>query len=135
MSWEMSTFSSLFLPLPIKLANLSRSHFTSYLSSSLFLPMSESHVSTLTFSLQDGEQDSSTKSIQEVEASTLEIGIMQGINPYLGMSPLGHVHVSSANTCAMLCDHFGCTPTMCTMSGWSAVGKKAYWGRSRRRPM
>jgi hypothetical protein len=33
MSWEMSTCSSLFLLLPIKFANLSRSHFTSCLSS------------------------------------------------------------------------------------------------------
>jgi hypothetical protein len=30
--------------------------------------------------LQDGEQDSSIKSMQEVEASTLEIGIAQGID-------------------------------------------------------
>jgi hypothetical protein len=52
----MSTCSSLFLPLPIKLANLSRSHFTYCLSSSLFLPMRESHVSTTTFSLQDGKR-------------------------------------------------------------------------------
>jgi hypothetical protein len=29
--------------------------------------------------LQDGEQDSSIKLMQEVEASTLEIGIAQGI--------------------------------------------------------
>jgi hypothetical protein len=42
--------------------------------------MRESHVSTTTFSLQDGEQDSSIKSMQEVEASTLEIGIGQGID-------------------------------------------------------
>jgi hypothetical protein len=42
--------------------------------------MRESHVSTKTFSLQDGEQDSSIKSMQEVEASTLEIGIAQGID-------------------------------------------------------
>jgi hypothetical protein len=40
--------------------------------------MRESHVSTTTFSFQDGEQDSSIKSMQEVEASTLEIGIGQG---------------------------------------------------------
>jgi hypothetical protein len=40
------------------------------------LPTRESHVSTTTF---DGEQDSSIKSMQEVEASTLEIGIAQGI--------------------------------------------------------
>jgi hypothetical protein len=39
--------------------------------------MRGSHVSTTTFSLQDGEQDSS---MQEVEASTLEIGIAQGID-------------------------------------------------------
>jgi hypothetical protein len=30
--------------------------------------------------LQDGEQDSSIKSMQEVEASTLEIGIAHGID-------------------------------------------------------
>jgi hypothetical protein len=30
--------------------------------------------------LQDGEQDSSIKSMQEVEVSTLEIGIAQGID-------------------------------------------------------
>jgi hypothetical protein len=42
--------------------------------------MRESQVSTTTFSLQDGEQDSSIKSMQEVEASTLEIGIAQGID-------------------------------------------------------
>jgi hypothetical protein len=42
--------------------------------------MRESHVSTTTFSLQDGEQDSSIKSMQEVEASTFEIGIAQGID-------------------------------------------------------
>jgi hypothetical protein len=44
------------------------------------MPMSESHVCATTFSLQDGEQDSSIKSIQEVQASTLEIGIAQGID-------------------------------------------------------
>jgi hypothetical protein len=42
--------------------------------------MRQSHVSTTTFSLQDDEQDSSIKSMQEVEASTLEIGIAQGID-------------------------------------------------------
>jgi hypothetical protein len=42
--------------------------------------MRQSHVSTTTFSLQDGEQDSSIKSMQEVEASTLETGIAQGID-------------------------------------------------------
>jgi hypothetical protein len=42
--------------------------------------MRESHVSTTTLSLQDGEQDSSIKSMQEVEASILEIGITQGID-------------------------------------------------------
>jgi hypothetical protein len=42
--------------------------------------MRQSHVSTTTFSLQGGEQDSSIKSMQEVEASTLEIGIAQGID-------------------------------------------------------
>jgi hypothetical protein len=42
--------------------------------------MRESHVSTTTFSLQEGEQDSSIKSMQEVEASTLEIGIAKGID-------------------------------------------------------
>jgi hypothetical protein len=41
--------------------------------------MRQSHVST-TFSLQDGEQDSSVKPMQEGEASTLEIGIAQGID-------------------------------------------------------
>jgi hypothetical protein len=50
------------------------------MSSSFFLPMRQSHVSTTTFSLQDGEQDSSIKSMQEVEASTLEIGIAQEID-------------------------------------------------------
>jgi hypothetical protein len=42
--------------------------------------MRQSHVSATTFLLQDGEQDSSIKSMQEVEASTLEIGIAQGID-------------------------------------------------------
>jgi hypothetical protein len=42
--------------------------------------MRQSHFSTTTFSLQDGEQDSSIKSMQEVEASTSEIGIAQGID-------------------------------------------------------
>jgi hypothetical protein len=42
--------------------------------------MRESHVSAITFSLQDGEQYSSIKSMKEVEASTLEIGIAQGID-------------------------------------------------------
>jgi hypothetical protein len=42
--------------------------------------MRESHVSTTTFLLQDSEQNSSMKSLQEVEASTLEIGIAQGID-------------------------------------------------------
>jgi hypothetical protein len=50
------------------------------MSSSFFLPMRQSHVSTATFSLQEGEQDSSIKSMQEVEASTLEIGIAQVID-------------------------------------------------------
>jgi hypothetical protein len=31
------------------------------------------------------------------------------------MSFLGHVHVSSASVCAMLCDHSGSTPAMHTM--------------------
>jgi hypothetical protein len=66
--------------LSIKLANLSWSHFTSCLSSSFFSPKRESYVSTTTFSLQDGEQDSSIKSMQEVEASTLELGIAQEID-------------------------------------------------------
>jgi hypothetical protein len=42
--------------------------------------MRELHVSTTTFSLQDGEQDSSIKSMQEVEAYTSEIGIPQGMD-------------------------------------------------------
>jgi hypothetical protein len=42
--------------------------------------MRQSHVSTTTFSLQDGEQDSSIKSMQEVEESHLEIGMAQGID-------------------------------------------------------
>jgi hypothetical protein len=42
--------------------------------------MRQSHDSTTTFSLQDGEQDSLIKSMQEVEASTLEIGIAQEID-------------------------------------------------------
>jgi hypothetical protein len=42
--------------------------------------MRELHVSTTTFSLQDGEQDSSIKSMQEVEAYTLEIGNAQGMD-------------------------------------------------------
>jgi hypothetical protein len=42
--------------------------------------MRQSHFSTTTFSMQDGEQDSSIKSMQEVEASTSEIGIAQGID-------------------------------------------------------
>jgi hypothetical protein len=42
--------------------------------------MRQLHVSTITFSLQDGEQDSSIKSMQEVEASILEIVIAQGID-------------------------------------------------------
>jgi hypothetical protein len=42
--------------------------------------MRQSHVSTTTFSLQDGEQDSSIKSMKELEASTLEKGITQGID-------------------------------------------------------
>jgi hypothetical protein len=42
--------------------------------------MRQSHFYTTTFTLQDGEQDSSIKSMQEVEASTLEIGIAQGID-------------------------------------------------------
>jgi hypothetical protein len=37
------------------------------------------------------------------------------INPKPGTSALGHVRGSSANTCAMLCDHSGPTPTMHTM--------------------
>jgi hypothetical protein len=42
--------------------------------------MRESHVSKTTCSFQDGEQDSSIKSMEEVEASTLEIGITKGID-------------------------------------------------------
>jgi hypothetical protein len=45
--------------------------------------MRQSHFSTTTFSLQDGEQDSSLKSMEEVEASTLEIGIAKGIDDSL----------------------------------------------------
>jgi hypothetical protein len=40
--------------------------------------MRESHVSTKKFSVQDGEQDSSIKSMQEVEASTLEQELHKG---------------------------------------------------------
>jgi hypothetical protein len=50
--------------------------------------MRESHVSTTTFSLQDGDQDSSIKSMQEVEAFTLEIGIAQGIDDSLSSKEL-----------------------------------------------
>jgi hypothetical protein len=42
--------------------------------------MRQSHVSTTTCTLQGGEQNSSIESMQEVEASTLEIGIAQGID-------------------------------------------------------
>jgi hypothetical protein len=42
--------------------------------------MRQSHFSTTTFLLQDGEQDSSIKSMQEVEASILEMRIAQGID-------------------------------------------------------
>jgi hypothetical protein len=42
--------------------------------------MRQAHFSTTTLSLQDGQQDSSIKSMQEVEAPTLEIGIAQGID-------------------------------------------------------
>ncbi len=35
--------------------------------------------------------------------------------PRPGTSPLGHVHVSNASACAMLCDHSGSTPAMHTM--------------------
>jgi hypothetical protein len=45
--------------------------------------MRQLHVSTTTFSLQDGEQDLSIKSMQEVEASTLEIGIAQGLDDFI----------------------------------------------------
>jgi hypothetical protein len=42
--------------------------------------MRQSHASRTTVSLQGGEQDPSIKSMQEVEASTLDIGITQGID-------------------------------------------------------
>jgi hypothetical protein len=42
--------------------------------------MRQSHVSTTTFSLQYGEHYLSIKSMKEVEASTFEIGIAQGID-------------------------------------------------------
>ena len=34
------------------------------------------------------------------------------VNPRPGTSPLGHVRVSSASACAMLCDHAGSTPCL-----------------------
>ena len=37
------------------------------------------------------------------------------INPKPRASSLGHVHVSRASACAMLCDHDGSTPAMRTM--------------------
>jgi hypothetical protein len=68
--------------------------------------MRESHVSTTTFSLQDGEQDSSIKSMQEVESSTLEIGIAQGIDDssrskelFVLVSLLSSLDFSSSHYC------------------------------------
>src|SRR6185312_1220581 len=71
------------MPLPFILYKSFMSLSTSCLSSSFSLAMRSSHDSITTFSLyfslQGLEQDLSIKSMQEVETSTLEIGIAQGI--------------------------------------------------------
>jgi hypothetical protein len=70
--------------LPFNLPKSLMSLSTSCLSSSFSLEMRSSHYPTTTFSkhfsLQGLEQDSSIKTLQEVEASTLKIGIAQEID-------------------------------------------------------
>ena len=81
LSWKGWTLLSMSLPFNLYKSFMSLS--TSCLSSSFSLSMRSSHDSTiifsLHFSLQGLEQDSSIKSMQEVEASILEIGIAQEI--------------------------------------------------------
>src|SRR6185436_2480587 len=80
------------IPLPFNLYKSFMRLSTSCLSSSFSLAMRSSHDSTTTFSLhfssQGLEQDSSIKSMQEVEASTLEIGISQGIVCFISKESL-----------------------------------------------
>src|SRR6185503_19131417 len=74
---------------------------TSCLSSSFSLAMRSSHDSTITFSYhfswQGLEQDSSIKSMQEVEASILEIGIAQGIVCFISKESLVSLILSNFN--------------------------------------
>ena len=84
-TYIMKTLLSMLLP--FNLYKYFMTLFTYCLSSSFFLAMRSSHDSTTIsskyFSLQGLEQDSSIKSMQEDEASTLEIGIAQGIDCFI----------------------------------------------------
>src|SRR6185312_15772127 len=95
--------------LPFNLYKSFMSLFISCLSSSFSLAMRSSHDSTTTFSLhfslQGLEQESLIKSMQEVEASTLEIGIAQGIVCFSSKESLVSLMLSNFNfssSCSLL---------------------------------
>src|SRR6185503_3131801 len=97
------------MPLLFNLYKSFMSLSTSCLSSSFSLAMRSSHDSTTTFSqhfsLQGLEKESSIKSMQEVEASTLEIGIAQGIVCFVSKKSLVSLILSNFNlssSCSLL---------------------------------
>src|SRR6185436_18427435 len=97
------------MPLPFNLYKYLMSLSTSFLSSSFSLAMRSSHDSTTTFSLhfslQGLEQDSSIKSMQEVETSTLEIEIVYGIVCFIFKRSLVSLMLSNFNlssSCSLL---------------------------------
>src|SRR6185437_7567897 len=97
------------MPLPFNLYKSFMSLSTSCLSSSFSSAMRSSHDYTTTFSLhfssQELEQESSIKSMQKVEASTLEIGIAQGIVCFISKESLVSLMLSNFNlssSCSLL---------------------------------
>src|SRR6185503_15741185 len=97
------------MPLPFNLYKSFMSLPTSCLSSSFSLAIRSSHDSTITFSLhfslQGLEQESSIKSMQEVEASILEIGIAQRIVCFISKESLVSLMLSNFNltsSCSLL---------------------------------
>src|SRR6185437_2612055 len=97
------------MPLPFNLYKSFMSLPTSCLSSSFSLAMRSSYDSTTTFSLhfslQGLEQELSIKSMQEVEASTLEIGIAQGLVCFIfkkSLVSLMLLKFNSSSSCSLL---------------------------------
>ena len=97
------------IPLPFNLYKSFMSLSTSCLSSSFSLAMRSSHDSITTFSLhfslQGLEQELSIKSMQEVEASILKLGIAQGIICFNSKESLVSLMLSNFNlssSCSLL---------------------------------